>query len=106
VCGYAIAGGCATKSPLPDGAFIRAPIAPPQLSPPPKPAGLPAPPVVPAAGTKPVAPRPGDPNGPLALGEVLNSVDAAFPLLYAVEQERAIAAGQRLAAESPVDLEV
>ncbi len=102
-CGCALAAGCATKSPLPDGAFVRAPVAAPQLPPPPKPAELPAPPVVPAAGAKPVETRPGDPNGPLALGEVLNSVEAAFPLLYAVEQERAIAAGQRLAAEGGFD---
>jgi len=40
---------------------------------------------------------------PLRLEEVLESVAAAFPLLYAVEMERVIAAGQRLAAEGQFD---
>jgi cobalt-zinc-cadmium efflux system outer membrane protein len=40
---------------------------------------------------------------PLRLEEVLESVAAAFPLLYAVEMERIIAAGQRLAAEGQFD---
>jgi outer membrane protein TolC len=39
----------------------------------------------------------------LQLEEVLESVAAAFPLLYAVELERTIAAGQRLAAEGQFD---
>jgi outer membrane protein TolC len=40
---------------------------------------------------------------PLRLEEVLDSVAAAFPLLYAVELERSIAAAQRLAAEGQFD---
>ncbi|MCS7021205.1 MAG: TolC family protein [Gemmataceae bacterium] len=40
---------------------------------------------------------------PLRLDEVLDSVAAAFPLLLAIELERTIAAGQRLAAEGQFD---
>jgi outer membrane protein TolC len=89
------AAGCATKSPLPEGAYIRAPQAAPQLPEPPSPAPLPAPPE-PTAG-------PSAPGAPLQLTEVLRSTDAAFPLLYAIEQERLIAAGQRLTAEGQFD---
>ena len=41
---------------------------------------------------------------PLRLGEVLASVEQTFPLLIAAEQEYAIAAGRRLAAEGAFDL--
>lgn len=99
-CGCALAGGCATRSPLPEGALIRDPVPAPQLAPPPAPAPLPAPP---KTDIKEAAGRPGDANGPLALSEVLSSVQASFPLLYAIEQERAIATGQRLAAEGGFD---
>ncbi len=40
----------------------------------------------------------------LELSEILQSVEQHFPLLLASEQERAIAAGQRLAAEGAFDL--
>lgn len=84
--------GCATRSPLPEGAHIRAPVPAPRLPAPPEPQPLPAAPALsPGAGE------------PLQLTEVLKSVDAAFPLLYAIEQERLIAAGQRLAAEGQFD---
>jgi outer membrane protein TolC len=71
--------------------------------PPPKPADqLPEPP--PAEPPPGARLRPGsDPNAPLSLEEVLRSVDTAFPLLLAIEQERAIAAGQRLSAEGQFD---
>ncbi|MBA4192487.1 MAG: hypothetical protein C0467_31345 [Planctomycetaceae bacterium] len=94
--------GCATQSPLPAGANVRAPISPPQLPPPSPIAELPAPPTPEAKPTATL--RPGSaPNSPLALREVLESVEAAFPLLYAIEQERQIASGQRLAAEGQFD---
>ena len=88
------AAGCASqRGPLPPGAFVRAPLAPPQLLPPPPAAELPAPPAVAARV----------PTGTLGLRDVLTSVEEHFPLLYAVEQERAIAAGQRLSAEGQFD---
>lgn len=103
-----LVGGCATQSPLPFGALIRDPLPPPELPPPPKPADLPLPPLDPEEDEvregKPVDFRPGvDPNSPLMLTEVLRSVEAAFPLLYAIEQERQIASGLRLAAEGQFD---
>ena len=53
-----------------------------------------------------VLPAPGNwqPEGILDLSEVLQSVEQHFPLLLAAEQERPIAAGQRLAAEGAFDL--
>jgi len=42
----------------------------------------------------------------LTLGEVLQSVDAAYPLVQAALQERAIADGERLAAQGGFDLQV
>lgn len=92
--------GCATSSPLPQGAHIRDPLGAPQL-----PAalvkrdGLPEPPAPEVPGKQPALGE----NGPLQLGEVLRSVEASFPLLYAIQQERDIAAGQRLAAEGAFD---
>ncbi len=99
-CGYAmfLATGCATQSPLPDGANIRAPLATPQLAPPTRTEGLPTAPAPLATGG--IEKRT---DKPLTLAEVLNSVAGAFPLLYAIEQERDIAAGQRLAAEGAFD---
>lgn len=102
-CAAGLAGplGCATRSPLPEGAFIRDPLAPPQLPPPPRADDLPPPP---DPDPKPAGPRPGtSPDAPLALREVLESVEASFPLLYAIQQEREIAAGQRMAAEGQFD---
>ncbi|MBA4066601.1 MAG: hypothetical protein C0501_23430 [Isosphaera sp.] len=94
------ASGCATQSPLPPGAFIREPTLLPVLGPPPPPADLPTPPAPePPAGPR---PRP-DPAAPLTLREVLTGVQDHFPLLYAIEQEREIAAGQRLTAEGQFD---
>ena len=88
------AAGCASqRGPLPPDASIRDPLAAPQLLPPPPAAELPAPPAVTAR----VA------TGTLSLGDVLTSVEEHFPLLYAVEQERAIASGQRLSAEGQFD---
>ena len=101
--GVALAGiGCATKSPLPPGAFVRGPLEVPQIPAPAPPPHLPEPP---AAEPKPgAALRPGSAqDAPLALREVLSSVEAAFPLLYAIEQERQITAGQRLSAEGQFD---
>jgi cobalt-zinc-cadmium efflux system outer membrane protein len=92
--------GCATYSPLPQGAFIREPLGPPQL-----PAalvkrdGLPDAPEPEVPGQQPKLAE----NGPLQLSEVLRSVESSFPLLYAIQQERDIAAGQRLAAEGAFD---
>ena len=97
------AAGCAAaREPIPDGAFIRDPLPPPRLPPPAEPAKLPDPP--PPEGPDPGKARAGaaDPP-PLALAEVLASVQFYFPLLLAVEQEREIAAGQRLASEGALD---
>lgn len=46
------------------------------------------------------------PASPLTLDEVLKSVDRHYPLLFAIVQERAIAAGQVLSAEGSYDLKV
>jgi len=101
-CGGAV--GCSTlTSPLPPDANIRRPIAPPQLPPPPIPTKLPDPPAARPEGA-PEPPAPTRDDAPLALAEVLGSVQTHFPLLYAVEQERGIAGGQRLAAEGQFDL--
>ena len=87
--------GCATAdSPIRSETLIRTPTAPPELPPPPAPDPLPAPPAAPPAA---------DPSAPLRLGEVQGSVLSHFPLLYATEQEREVAAGQRLTAEGQFD---
>lgn len=93
VFGALACAGCATRSPLPEGAYLRAQTEIPRLAPPSKPAPLPPPP----------NPQQKLADGPLTLIEVLASVEAAFPLLYAIEQERGIAAGQRLASEGQFD---
>jgi len=91
-----IVGGCA--SPLPEDAFIRARILPPEP--------------VETASTPPdlpAAPRLGfvaqsESNVPLTAKDVSDSVERHFPLLLAVEQERVIASGQVTAAEGAFDL--
>lgn len=93
--------GCATWSPLPQGAYIQTPIAVPRAPEPKLQDSLPEAPVTPE-GKNPFAPRLGD-STPLNLSEVLQSVEASFPLLYAIEQERGIASGQRLASEGQFD---
>lgn len=121
--------GCFTFLPsrLPYAGICR-PYLPPALPPPPPPAvGLPAspepeeqlPPPRPEPQPKPAEdserkaeqpspPPPAQParslEEPLTLYEVLRSVQASFPLLLAIQQERAIAAGQRLSAEGAFDL--
>lgn len=45
-------------------------------------------------------------TGLIELGTVLNSVDRHFPLLLAIEEERSIASGQRLAADGNYDTNV
>jgi cobalt-zinc-cadmium efflux system outer membrane protein len=89
--------GCAAwRSPWPEGANLP-PAPSPVLNPPPPPASLPDPP------RRPLATGDG-PLSTLTLATVLESAERHFPLLYAAEQERAIAAGQRLAAEGQFDL--
>ena len=109
----ACVGGCAaTDSPLPPEAFIRHPIPPPELpassTPPPALPTAPAdPPLLDVPGPDAAGPKPPPLQaGGLALSDVLVSVETNFPLLYAVEQERAIAGGERLAAEGGFDTTV
>lgn len=130
--GFALAAGCTSSDRLAQGPFpagIRRPLAPPVLLPPPKTsAELPAVPREDApkerSGKKPMPEAPGgkEKAGPpegvttlpypriqatasrLELAEVLAVVDRSFPLLLAADQERAIAAGKRLAAEGGFDL--
>ena len=98
-------------------AGIRRPIVPPALPPlPDGPAELPNPPAPSAAAAldRPAAAADAGPVLPppnklavapaLELAEVLHSVEQHFPLLIAAEQERGIAAGQRVAAEGAFDL--
>jgi outer membrane protein TolC len=71
----------------------------------------PATPPLPPAGNPGAAGLPEPiPAGPaiaaLSLAEVLESLDRFFPLLYAVSQERGIAAGDLLAAEGAFDLKI
>ena len=97
---------------------IQVPMLPPAQA---APAQLPAPPIQKAEppetqneetkdkkGAKDVEvlpmPRASQSDGIIELSEVLQSVEQHFPLLLAVEQERAIASGQRLAAEGGFDL--
>lgn len=128
----AVAEGCGVKYPAARPyAGIHRPYLPPELPPPPPPAtSLPEPPPAPeelpppadpAEPTTPPAPQPAESEplpvpttefllspdqSPLTLEEVLASADQSFPLLLAIQQERAIAAGQRLAAEGAFDLNV
>ena len=93
----AVAIGCAGpwNRPLPDGANIRRPIATEAIPAAPLPTTLPEAPAVPAPKV--------DAGGILELPAVLDSVRDSFPLLYAAELERPIAAGQRIAAEGQFD---
>jgi cobalt-zinc-cadmium efflux system outer membrane protein len=95
-----LAAGCTSiQSPLPEDANIRRPVEAPELPAPPAPAPLPEPPPKPKPPAEPLTRE----SGPLLLTEVLLSTQANFPLLYAVEQERVIAEGQRTAAEGQFD---
>lgn len=119
--------GC-TVSHLPDAAICPPVVAPILNDPSASPSRLPEPPSAPSIElVKPPAAEPkraedlprqpgsnnqelGPPKaadqfaGVLELWEVLRSVDQNFPLLLAIEQERNIAAGQRLASEGAFDL--
>ena len=93
----AFGSGCrGVESPLPDGALIRRPL----IAPAPIPVlGPPA--IVPAA---PLAKAPVPPaTGTLGLDEVLANVSNHFPLLLAIQEQRALAGAQRLAAEGAYD---
>lgn len=128
-CLTGLGAGCTSSSKLLEGpspAGIHHPLLPPDLPPlPDLPSQLPPipkrsepslkegvdgkekEPPAPAADTKDsVLPYPGrlDSAGVLELVEVLDSVERAFPLLLAAEQERAIASGRRLSAEGGFDL--
>lgn len=130
ICLSLLGSGCTSSGKLMRGPFpagIRHPLPPPVLPPlPDLPARLPQPPQPTATeiqriGTeqepeKPVKPsddneettlhqpRRLDSSCTLELATVLESVDRAFPLLLAAEQERAIAAARRLSAEGAFDL--
>jgi outer membrane protein, heavy metal efflux system len=96
------ATGCMITPKPPPAGIIR-PLLPPAANEPgPTPERLPdAPPSKNAP--PPVKPFVPNPDGPLQLPEVLNSVDQGFPLLLAIVEERTIASGQRLAAEGAFD---
>lgn len=81
-----VAAGCASiREPLPEGFRIADPPAVPQVA---------------ATVSNPVS----DPStGTLELREVLDSLQRSFPLLTAAEQERILAAGNRLSAEGAFD---
>jgi len=97
--------GCST---LPPGDGIRGDVPIPMLPATATPAELPAAPVrqeTPPPDAVPLpAPRALRDESILSLDNVLSSVNRHFPLLLAVEQERAITAGNRLAAEGAFDL--
>lgn len=103
-----VSGGCGIlSSPIREGAFIRSPVeAPPPLPVLGPPAEVPEtpPPVVTPDGTP--KPPPVAPEGPLTLGQVLDGVSRDFPLLLAIQEQQAIAAGSRLSAEGAFDLSV
>jgi len=96
--------GCAMiQSPMPAGANIQRPLSAQRLPPPPAPGKLPEPPKS-TPITKETPPTPAAPStATLSLPEVIISTQTHFPLLYAVEQERAISAGQRTSAEGQFD---
>jgi outer membrane protein TolC len=93
---------------LPPGDGIRGNVPIPILPATATPATLPAPPVRQESPPADVAvlpvPRVLRQDSVLSLEQVLASVSRHFPLLLAVEQERAITAGNRLAAEGAFDL--
>jgi cobalt-zinc-cadmium efflux system outer membrane protein len=87
-----MAGCAATRSPLPDRAQIRETLSVPVVPAAPAPDRLPdAPPIL------------TDASRPLSLDDVINQLSASFPLILAIEQERGIAAGQKLTAEGSFD---
>lgn len=89
-----LAAGCAgTRSPLTDRAMIREALAVQNIPDAPVPERLPDPPKLPPPAA----------NQLLSLDEVIDSLATSFPLLLAIEQERSIAGGQRLAAEGSFD---
>jgi cobalt-zinc-cadmium efflux system outer membrane protein len=103
-----VSGGCGIlRSPIRDGAFIRTPIEEPPplpvLGPPPAVPTTPTPTVAPDGTAK---PAPVAPEGPLSLSQVLDSVNRSFPLLLAIQEQRAIAAATVLSAEGAFDLSV
>jgi outer membrane protein TolC len=78
------------------------PIPPPRpVEPEPKSASLPPPP---PKDLPPVSGSPPSVGGPLGLVEVLDSVDQHYPLLRAIEQERAIAGGRLVSSMGAFDL--
>lgn len=93
--------GC-VSSPLavPDG--IRVSLQPPFLPPAPLPRELPTTPQLALGG--PISEKPPlVSGGALQLEDVFVSVQSHFPLIFAAEMERSIAAGQRLSAEGAFD---
>ncbi len=98
----AVAAGCASiDSPFPPGAYLRREVPPPSAVPTNPTSELPEPPPFDSPPRTDGA-RP-DANPRLELDDVLASVRTNFPLLLAVEQERAIAAAQKLTAEGAFD---
>ena len=94
--------GCAgLQSPMPDGAFIRAPeVTIHTPLPAPTPGTLPASPSLDSA----LKPTPVSTVGVLPLEEVLSVVSQNYPLLQAIQEERSIAMGQRVVSEAAFDL--
>lgn len=96
---FLISGCAGWQHAPPDG--IRTTLRPPEL---PAPVISDTLPEAPAATIKLAEPTNPAAPGPLELDEVLQSVQTNFPLLLAIEQERSIAAGNRLAATGAFDL--
>lgn len=110
VAASALAVGCAStavdRPPVADSLVVPAahtqPAVPP-AAPAGEPKGGPNPPAASAAPPA-VLGSPASVGGPLELGEVLAAVERHYPLLRAVEQERAIAGGRLLASFGAFDL--
>jgi cobalt-zinc-cadmium efflux system outer membrane protein len=96
-----VLSGCAGWRHAPESG-IKTTLQPPELPSPVIPANLPEAPT--AAVVKLGDPTKPDAVKPLELDDVLESVQSNFPLLLAIEQERAIAAGNQLAAMGAFDL--
>lgn len=97
-----LAPGCASSPIDPDRLSSRVDRAVEEISSPVSPVPpIPAPPIAPE---KAEAKEKRAGSGELALDEVLQSVGNHFPLLLAIEQERAIASSNKLAAEGGFDL--
>jgi outer membrane protein TolC len=94
--------GCATQSPLSISERIQNPLPTPAAVVPPVATALPAQPDPTPDPKKPEPPK-NRGEAPLALAEVLRSVQTYFPLILAIEQERGIAEGARLSAEGQFD---